>query len=151
MLPPILSNLLTTFHRPTLQQYNLIKSFSLLLLGMFLSSLATLNFSLAMIIGLLSAPLSFVKPFPNSAAARAVCFALLNAISPAAVLLAGAAYWKLSVTTILTEAAVAWHVSGTYSSVLVWCVWWPAWLAGCVTVLGRPGDKEEEKNKTKKA
>ncbi|KAK3984949.1 putative GPI transamidase component GAA1 [Cladorrhinum sp. PSN332] len=148
LLPLLISSVLP--QTTTQQQHSLIKSFSLLLLGMFLSSLATLNFSLAMLIGLLSAPLSFVKPFPKNMPARIFTFVLLNLISPAAVLLASAAYWQVSITTILSEAAVAWHVCGTYSAVVVWCVWWPAWLAGCVVVLGRPETEEEEK-KMKKA
>lgn len=122
---------------------------------MFLSSLATLNFSLALLVGLLASPLSFVRPlFPQSSSSpsaassasssasstlRALgCTLLLNALSPTAVLLAGAAYWRLGVGDVLREAAVAWHVCGTYSAVVVWCVWWPAWLAACLTVLGRP-------------
>ncbi|KAK4187829.1 putative GPI transamidase component GAA1 [Podospora australis] len=137
-LPFALSQFLTSFYAPSLQQYHLIKSFSLLLLGMFLSALATLNFSLAMIIGLLAAPLSFVGPFPNSPVASIICFVLLNIISPPAVLFASALYWGLDVTSVLREAAVAWHVTGTYSAVVVWCVWWPAWLAASVSVLGRP-------------
>jgi glycosylphosphatidylinositol transamidase len=63
----------------------------------------------------------------------------MNAISPPAVLFAGAAYWGVGVRDVLREAAVAWHVCGTWTQVVVWCVWWPAWLAGSVVVLGRPG------------
>ncbi|KAK3301516.1 Gaa1-like protein [Chaetomium fimeti] len=142
LLPPALSHLLTTLPATptTPHQYNLIKSFSLLLLGMFLSTLATLNFSLAMITGLLAAPLSFVRPC-RSAAAKAAASALLTAVSPAVVLLAAALYWGVDVTTVLREASVAWHVCGTYSPVVVWCVWWPAWVAGSVVVLG--GRREE--------
>ncbi|KAK4653200.1 Glycosyl phosphatidyl inositol protein transamidase complex subunit [Podospora pseudocomata] len=150
LFPITLSLTITTLFSPNLQQYHLVKSFSLLLLGMFLSSLATLNFSLAMLIGLLSAPLSFVKP-SSSPVSRIVGFVLLNLTSPPAVLLASAAIWGLNVGDILREAAVAWHVTGTYSAVVVWCVWWPAWLAGCVCVLGRPGRDQEEEKKVKKA
>jgi glycosylphosphatidylinositol transamidase len=147
LLPVFLSYLLTQAAAPTLQQYHLIKSFSLLLLGMFLSSLATLNFSLALIVGVLASPLSFVHP-ARSPATRVVTTALLNAISPPAVLLAGAAYWGADITSVLREAAVGWHVCGTYSPVVVWCVWWPAWLAGSMVVLGRtggPGAEGKEK------
>lgn len=153
VLPFLLSRLLTLAapgagRGPTAQQYRLVQSFSLLLLGMFLSSLATLNFSLALIVGLLAAPLSFVRPlssspssssFPSVAVIKKLAStALLSAVSPASVLLAGAAYWGLDVRTVLREAAVAWHVCGTYSAVVVWCVWWPAWLAAGLVMLGEP-------------
>ena len=45
--PHLASNLLTSRYHLTLQQYQLMHSFSLLLLGMFVACLATLNFSLA--------------------------------------------------------------------------------------------------------
>ncbi|KAK0724811.1 GPI transamidase component GAA1 [Lasiosphaeris hirsuta] len=137
-LPHSLSHLLTTYYTPSAQQYQLIKSFSLLLLGMFLSSLATLNFSLAFLVGLLTSPLTFMRPWPQSPAMRTACTVLLNAVSPTAVLVAAAFAWHLDINTVLREAAFAWDVCGMYTPVVVWCVWWPAWLAGSVTVLGRP-------------
>ncbi|KAK0750457.1 Gaa1-like protein [Schizothecium vesticola] len=83
-LPPALSALLTARYRPSAQQYHLLQSFSLLLLGMFLSSLATLNFSLALLVGLLACPLSFVRP-SRTAAGRVTCYLLLSAVAPTAV------------------------------------------------------------------
>ena len=66
ILPFLLSKLLTHYFAPTAQQYHLIKSFSLLLLGLFLSALATLNFSLAFLVGLLAAPLTHMQPITSS-------------------------------------------------------------------------------------
>ncbi|KAK3376016.1 GPI transamidase-like protein [Lasiosphaeria ovina] len=145
VLPSALSSVLTNYYAPSAQQYQLIKSFSLLLLGMFLASLATLNFSLALLVGLLASPLTFMRPWPQSPVLRAACTVLLNAVSPTAILVASAAYWRLDAGAILREAAFAWHVCGMNSPVVVWCVWWPAWLAGSITVLGK---SEETKKKT---
>lgn len=137
-LPHVLSAILTRTYKPTTQQYQLITSFSLLLLGMFLSSLATLNFSLALIVGLLSSPLSFVSP------ARHVAWSVpLALISPPVVLALTTAVVKdgglAAVGDVLREAAFGWDVMGMYTPVVVWCVWWPAWLMGNLVVLGRPG------------
>jgi glycosylphosphatidylinositol transamidase len=77
---------------------------------------------------------------------KLVGMVLLNLISPTVVLLAGAAYWGVGVTSILREAAVGWHVCGTYSPVVVWCVWWPAWVAGGVVLLGRDGGRGKVKS-----
>ncbi|CAN8104741.1 unnamed protein product [Discula destructiva] len=146
LLPHAISALLTTNFRPTLQQYTLMHCFSLLLLGMFLSSLATLNFSLSLMVGLLSSPLSFVVR-PYSAAQgwrRWASAALLHAVAPTSVLVAWSAYWGGGVGAVLREAAFGWRVWGMYTSVVVWGVWWPAWLVGVVVVLGRPGWKEVE-------
>ncbi|KAI1385329.1 GPI transamidase component GAA1 [Hypoxylon trugodes] len=140
-LPPMVSYFLTNNTRkpPTTQQYQLIKSFSLLLLGMFLSSLATLNFSLAFLIGLLATPLSFSQPWPNLPVARYAQVLLLHILSPPAVLLVGSLVAGVEIRSVLEEAAFGWHAWGMYTPLLVWCVWWPAWLAGQLIVLGQPG------------
>ncbi|KAJ6162720.1 Rhomboid protein 2 [Penicillium chrysogenum] len=116
--------------------YHLIKSFSLLLLGLSLSTLATLNFSLSFMIGLLCAPLSFVARLQGSApfrlATSSLGLVLLNLVSPPTVLLGVCWYMGISVETVLTQAAFGWDIWGMWTQVVVWCVWWPAWLIGCV-------------------
>jgi glycosylphosphatidylinositol transamidase len=37
---------------------------------------------------------------------------------------------QLSVRQVLTQAAFGWNVWGMWTQVVVWCVWWPAWMAG---------------------
>ncbi|KAL1964016.1 hypothetical protein VTN77DRAFT_7562 [Rasamsonia byssochlamydoides] len=126
---------------PTPQQYLLIKSFSLLLLGLFLSALAALNFSLSFMIGLVCAPLSFIGRIPKQQQstptvlvnlATGLGLLLMNLLSPPAVLLAACWYTGIPVSTVLTEAAFGWDVWGMWTPVVVWCVWWPAWLNGCL-------------------
>lgn len=121
------------------QQYHLIKSFSLLLLGLSLSTLATLNFSLSFMIGLLCTPLSFVTRLrgstPFRVATSSLGLVLLNLLSPPTVLLGFCWYIGVSAEMVLTQAAFGWDVWGMWTQVVVWCVWWPAWLIGCV-VLG---------------
>lgn len=133
---------------PTRQRqfYRLLKSFSLLLLGMFLSALATLNFSLALLVGLLAAPLTFTPVEPSgpsslSLPAKAAFALLLDVLSPPAVVAVAATAWRffggvgLGVGAVLREAAFGWDVWGLYTPLIVWCVWWPAWLVGSVVVL----------------
>jgi GPI-anchor transamidase subunit GAA1 len=140
-LPHIISYLLTNYYKPSAQQYQLIKSFSLLLLGMFLSALATLNFSLAFLVGLLASPLTFMQPWPANSAMRWACAGFLNLVAPPAVVYTAAAVSKIGIGQILTEAAFGWDVWGMYTPVVVWCVWWPAWLVGSITVQGNPTPK----------
>ncbi|GIK05867.1 glycosyl phosphatidyl inositol protein transamidase complex subunit [Aspergillus viridinutans] len=140
ILPLIVSALLNhgVSSPPTTQQYFLTKSFSLLLLGLFLSTLATLNFSLSFMVGLLCAPLSFVKRIsPQTKAALRYPIAILgllvlNVLSPPAVLIGACWYSGVTVETVLTQAAFGWNVWGMWTQVVVWCVWWPAWVVGCV-------------------
>ncbi|KAJ3570843.1 hypothetical protein NPX13_g5591 [Xylaria arbuscula] len=157
--PSLILNMVnSTSTRPlTLQQFFLLKCFSLLLLGMFLSSLATLNFSLAFLVGLISAPLSFARPWPETPIMRFGYAALLQIASPTSAVLIGAAVYASSLGSsgagaaaglldtlqhILSEAAFGWDVWGLYIPVVVWCVWWPAWLVGSVVVLGQPNMKK---------
>ncbi|PCG97166.1 Gaa1-like, GPI transamidase component [Penicillium occitanis (nom. inval.)] len=141
-LPFLISLALCKLFTPQPQTFYLLKSFSLLLLGLFLSALATLNFSLSFIIGLLCAPLSFVptptiattKKSPATLVFSSLLFILLNVLSPAAILLAACAYTGISVEEVLSQAAFGWDVWGVWTPVVVWCVWWPAWMMGAVSV-----------------
>ncbi|OAX83142.1 hypothetical protein ACJ72_02502 [Emergomyces africanus] len=136
VLPIILAAILTRFSSPSAQQFLLIKSFSLLLLGLFLSALATLNFSLSLMIGLLCTPLSYIGHIQNAtnsqskattdkakrgttpSASTSVTTILLpvlglifmNLLSPTSVLLAACHFWQIPVSTLLTEAAFGWDV-----------------------------------------
>lgn len=151
LLPIALSHTLTTSFHPTTQQYTLIKAFSLLLLGLFLSSLATLNFSLAFLIGLLSSPLTYITPLPKCPIVKSVLGVLLSGLAPTTVVLAGTRYWGLELGEVLKEAAFGWDVWGMNTQVVVWCVWWPAWVVGMILLFGVPREELAEEQKTVKS
>ena len=143
-LPVLLASLINRQSPLTLQNYLLLQSFSLLLLGMFLATLATLNFSLSLFVGLLSTPLSFIGNassgsteakggFPTRTRSLASNLAL-QLLSPPVVLWTVCYVWGADIGTMLAEAAFGWKVNGLWTQVVVWCVWWPAWLAGGVLV-----------------
>ena len=156
LLPFPLSSTLTSLI-PTstrVRQLKLIKCFSLLFLGMALSALATLNFSLALGVGVASALLTFIPVSPGKGGiVRAALYAVLQCLSPGMALAGIACYWGVGIEEVLREASFGWWVSGMWTQVVVWCVWWPAWLCGGVLlaeglVEGRREvveDKEEEK------
>jgi glycosylphosphatidylinositol transamidase len=131
----VISHILTTFYKPNLQTYQLIKSFSLLILGMALSTLATLNFSLAFMLGLLTAPLSFVDPTQHPALKWAMR-AVLGVVAPATVLYSASSWAGVDVKYVLAEASFGWHVWGMYTPIAIWGIWWPAWTLGMINNLG---------------
>lgn len=135
VLPLGAAYLLRQFKRPTAQEMTLIQCFSVLFLGMFLSALATLNFSLAFIIGILSCPLSFVRTSKNKILGT-VMYAVLALLNPVMVIQAATWFFGHGVVEILVKAAEGWHVWGLWTQVVVWLVWWPAWFAGSVVVAG---------------
>jgi GPI-anchor transamidase subunit GAA1 len=131
---------------PTASQYTITKSLSLLVLGLFLSALATLNFSLSMTLGLLAAPLAFVnRVAPREYAAKpwlaGAEYAILAVVSPVGVVVGGAA-WAVAKTgsadvvlKVLERVAFGWNVWWSWGlPVGVWCVWWPAWVVSAVLV-----------------
>ncbi|KAH6989446.1 Gaa1-like protein [Ilyonectria sp. MPI-CAGE-AT-0026] len=134
-IPIAISYLVNVFYKPTTQHFQLTKSFSLLVLGMCLSTLATLNFSLAFLIGVLATPLSFVRPV-KSTAVRWSLAGLLNVVAPSTVVYTAAQIWGVSIADLLREASFGWNVWGMYTPVLIWCLWWPAWMVGVINVFG---------------
>lgn len=137
------------------QQLNLLHSFSLLLLGATLSTLATLNFSLALVIGILCAPLNFIRPLPRipsraeldtkddlQTLAYSLAIALTSvmsmaAVSPPVILFALNGYLGKGTGWMLAEMAKGWTAQGVWTGLVVWGVWWPAWvLSGCVLISG---------------
>lgn len=57
---------------------------------------------------------------------------LLQGLTPTAALVGVAHYWGEPLSGILKEAAFGWHVWGMWTQVVVWCVWWPAWVTAGV-------------------
>ena len=117
----------------------LIQSLSLLALGMALSTLSTLNFSLGFFVGLLCAPLAFIRPLGPPEGRRlwmcilAVC--LLQLISPLNwfYLIARLEFGTPAVE-LVRFFRFAWKVWGTWTPFVWWCVWWPAWTAGVIVL-----------------
>lgn len=142
---------------PTRQEHTILLSFSLLLLGMFLSALATLNFSLSLIIGVLSAPLAFTPTFRadisttqavidvlSSSSYYAILLyrlrnwawmTLLLALSPMTVIwLASSWFMPGGLEELLRQAGFGWLVCGLWTQVVVWLVWFPSWWVGAYVI-----------------
>lgn len=133
LLPLGTAYFLAQFSRPTAQESTLIHCFSLLFLGMFLSALATLNFSQSLMIGLLTAPLSFVRRVVNKKGNMAQ-FLLLAAVNPVVIVQIATYVGKVELLDVLVKAAEGWEIWGLWTQVVVWLVWWPAWFCGSVVV-----------------
>ncbi len=138
-----------------------MQSFSLLLLGTSLATLATLNFSLAFVVGVLASPLSFVRPLPGPTAALPTVLGkvgreyryglqvtiglaatvLYTATSPPVVLYALCWYFSQDVGGLLLEMAKGWSVQGVYTSFVIWAVWWPAWVVGGIALFSGGGQR----------
>lgn len=147
VLARVLNNLprdntsLPAFSAPSTEQYMVLKSLSLLLLGLFLTVLATLNFSLSMFLGLVCVPLAFVDRVPGKNVLVALQGLILLVMSPAGIAALLLAYQKYalsdatSIQTWLMRLAFGWNVWGSWGvPVGVLCIWWPAWTVGAALV-----------------
>lgn len=157
ILPPVLAFVLAhpSALGATTQQRETLQAFSLLLLGAALSTLATLNFSLAMVIGVCAAPLAFARPLPSllklgqgaplSTLKTLACVipitTIFIAVSPPVLLLLLPQIARLmsidaSLDYILVQMARAWVAQGVWTSFIIWAVWWPAWILGTMSAIG---------------
>lgn len=131
--PYFLSAFLTALRPPTTQQIALAQCFSLLLLGMFLAALATLNFSQSFLVGLVCVPLAFVRKrvHPLALLAQVV---LLMAVHPLVATMWGSKVLHFATDELFQRAAEGWVVNGVWTQVTVWLVWFPAWFVGFAVV-----------------
>jgi glycosylphosphatidylinositol transamidase len=118
-----------------LQTITLVQCFSLLVLGLFLAALSTLNFSLSFLIGVLASPLAFVRR-SDKMGWTVLQSAMLALLNPVLVAQWGCSLVGADLATVLREAAVGWAVYGLRTQVVVWLVWFPAWVVGSTIVAG---------------
>ncbi|KAF2773867.1 Glycosylphosphatidylinositol:protein transamidase, GAA1 component [Teratosphaeria nubilosa] len=139
LLPPSLSYLSTHHLHATRQQIQILQSFSLLLLGAALSTLATLNFSQAFVVGVTAAPLSFARPIPAKRTPLAIAAAVLGtlvycAVSPGVLFYAFSQWSGQEISSLLLGMAKGWSAQGVYTAGVIWVLWWPAWILGGIAL-----------------
>ncbi|KAK5061039.1 hypothetical protein LTR84_007580 [Exophiala bonariae] len=116
-------------------QYTLLKSLSLLVLGLFLTVLATLNFSLSMCLGIIATPLAMVNRTPGKPVLAVLQYALLTILSPSALFFAASFLLGNDQIQWLTRLAFGWNIWGSWGvPVGVLCIWLPAWVVGATVV-----------------
>lgn len=117
----------------TPQALCLLQCFSLLLLGMVLAALATLNFSLSVIVGVACVPLSFVRKTAHNGL-TGLQLLILAVLNPLLVVQTGTKILGADLMQVLVQSAIGWHVWGMWTQVVYWLVWFPAWLVGAIVV-----------------
>lgn len=150
ILPLYISAVCVKLFGASAQQVQVMQSFSLLLLGAILATWATINFSLALVVGLLASPLSFLRPINVTSSEQAekeeqrsavlsLLFGIFTLIawlllSPPVILYGLSWYLQKDIGWLLMEIAKGWSAQGVWSNLFVWNVWWPAWILGGVVL-----------------
>lgn len=146
----------------TWQFHTILKGLSLMVLGLELTVLATLNFSLSMFLGLLCTPLCFAGFYKASslrATASLIAVVLFNpfVMANAAVMatkLAGYYDGSMAMKDVLRVwlelVSFGWQVNGAYGvPVGVFCVWLPAWTVATLGTVSSFVVDEEGKTEKK--
>jgi GPI-anchor transamidase subunit GAA1 len=122
------------------ETYYLTKSLSMLILGLFLSALATLNFSLSFVLGLLCMPILFANR--DRGALGYLNWALLLVMSPMGLWAIACVFFTLWLGDTswaaknLARVAFGWNVLGSWGIGIGVCViWLPAWMTAAILSL----------------
>ena len=98
---------------------------------MFLAALATLNFSLSILVGVLCVPLSYVRRSDNNSI-TGLQMLILAMTNPLLVVQTATKLLGVDLIDVLMQSAIGWHIWGMWTQVVVWLVWFPAWLVGAL-------------------
>lgn len=115
------------------QELTLLQCFSLLFLGVFLAVLATLNFSLSVLVGVASVPYSFIRRTSNIQV-NVGLLAVMAVLNPLLVIHVGTKLLGGNLGEILSKAAQGWHIWGLWTQVVVFLVWLPAWTINAAVI-----------------
>lgn len=114
----------------------LIKSFSQIMLGMFLSAIASVNFPLSLSIGIVAFPISFVGPTHHKISQILLRVALLVLTSPMSVLVLFCALTGADWRGIITDVVFGYEWQHVWTPFAIFGVWWPAYFLASVVVSG---------------
>lgn len=119
--------------RLTHHDLQLINSFSQIVLGMFLSAIATINFPLALVIGLICFPISLTTPIQSKLVSIMVRVLLLFT-SPSSVLFMYCTMSGREWHGVLLDLTFAYEKSHVWTPLTVFGVWWPVYFLANVVV-----------------
>jgi len=139
------NTLIPAFPAITPQQYTLVRSFSLLWLGACLTVLATVNFSLGLMLGVVCMPVAFAGRRGDRPWLAGLLYAVLVVLSPVGLAVMSLVYMAQTgaaeegveklVQTVLEQVAFGWNVWGSWGVVVgVFGIWWPAWTVSALGV-----------------
>lgn len=86
-------------------------------------------------VGVLASPLTFVQPCKTNLSKFSIT-GLLSVIAPPVVIYTLARLSDIPILELLREASFGWNVWAMYTPIVVWCIWWPAWLIAMINVFG---------------
>lgn len=124
---PIGTKVLTQQNPPSAILINYLHAISLIFHGLVLSTLSTVNFSLGLILGLITIPLAWLKPGFH------ISNVILLALScPFTGLILIAYYLNIDLTTLVESLIWSWRGLDLWTGVVIVGVWIPIWITGVI-------------------
>ncbi|ORY77698.1 Gaa1-like protein [Protomyces lactucae-debilis] len=129
----ILPTLVGNFRPLSKAQTTLASALSLLVLGLCLAALATINFSLSLAMGVLCFPILFARP-SASLPVRLAGRVILLLTSPLAVFTGACFLMDLKMDDVLSMVTFSYVHLHVWTPLAIWGVWWPAYMLGSLVI-----------------
>lgn len=112
----------------------LVDSYSQIMLGMFLSAIATVNFPLSLFIGIVAFPITFIRPTEHKIAQILVRVALLVFTSPMSILYLFCAFTGMDWRELIMDVMFGYEWLHAWTPLAIFGVWWPAYFLTSVAI-----------------
>ncbi|KAG4300846.1 hypothetical protein PCK1_002923 [Pneumocystis canis] len=127
LIQKFLKKIIRTQNISFINNYKLIKIFSQIILAIELSTLAIVNFSLSLFIGIITFPLSFVRP-ARTKKEQIFIFIILEFFNPLNWIYLLSYYKNKEVIDFIYLFAFGWKLWYLWTPAILWLLWWPMWI-----------------------
>lgn len=114
----------------------LLSSFSQIMLGMFLSAIATINFPLALAIGMIAFPTCFIGPAQTKLTQIVTRVTLLIFTSPMSVLYLYCTFAGADWRIVIVDFVFGYEWQHVWTPIVIFGVWWPVYFLSSIVVSG---------------
>lgn len=112
----------------------LISSFSQIILGMFLSAIATVNFPLSLFIGIIAFPITFMGPTQHKIVQILIRVTLLVFTSPMSILYLFCVLTGMDWKDLVVDITFGYEWLHVWTPLAIFGVWWPAYFLTSVAI-----------------
>ncbi|EMR08333.1 hypothetical protein PNEG_03173 [Pneumocystis murina B123] len=129
----ILEKIIKSQNMSLINNYKLIRTFSQIILGIELSTLAIVNFSLSFFVGIITFPLSFVRP-ARTKTERILFSVLLELSNPLNWIFFLSYYKNKEAIDFIYLFVFGWKIWYLWTPLVLWLLWWPLWIVAKITI-----------------
>ncbi|KTW27769.1 hypothetical protein T552_02209 [Pneumocystis carinii B80] len=129
----ILKTIIKSQNMSLINNCKLNKAFSQIILGIELSTLAIVNFSLSFFIGIVTFPLTFIRP-ARTRTERMLFLILLELVNPLNWVFFFSYYKNKEAIDFIYSFAFGWKIWYLWTPLVLWLLWWPLWIVAKIII-----------------